>query len=140
MWKRANHDRTGTETFVSVGRFGYLSHALQWVLPYAPLVEQSQFAIAWVVPERSQRGCSQQPKVHRVPPVTSIVHCTSHLFIGNHEKLAIYDSPANAGQKFFMFFGLFRLQNRKVTITWCKIVQFTKVWNPSPEPLVIIVQ
>jgi hypothetical protein len=73
-------------------------------------------------------------------PVTSIVHWIWCSFLGNHEKIAIYGSPVNAGPEILTFFNLFRPQNLKVTVTQAKIVQFTSLCHPSPEPLVVIVQ
>src|SRR4051812_6535944 len=48
-----------------------------------------------------------RPKVHRVSPVTSIVHWVSCSFLGNHDKITINGNTAVAGLKFFAFLGLF---------------------------------
>ncbi|KAJ7880665.1 hypothetical protein B0H13DRAFT_1891665 [Mycena leptocephala] len=62
------------------------------------------------------------PKVHRVSPVTSIVHCTNRSFLGNHVKITLYGSPATAGPKNFDTFLPFGGEKiEKVTVTGIKL-------------------
>lgn len=81
-----------------------------------------------------------RPKVHGMSPVTSIVHWIQCSFLGNHGKIPINGNSADAGSETLVFFGLFGSQNRSVTVTWTKLVQFRTFCHPSPEPLVEIVQ
>jgi hypothetical protein len=43
-----------------------------------------------------------RPNVHGVSPVIHFLWCS---FLGNHGKLAIYGSPANAGPEILTFLG-----------------------------------
>jgi hypothetical protein len=77
-----------------------------------------------------------RPKVHGVSPLTSIVHRTWCSLVGNHRNITTCNNPVKPDR----ILCLFRPENRKVTITSTKIVQFTGGCHPSPETLVVILQ
>jgi hypothetical protein len=149
-WIISLHSQVSTDRNV-FARFKCLLHRLwhQYTEPYCHPWPASNArcyytlltsTLTWLsVMGNSDLSVVFQPSVHGVVTVTWGVHWLKCSFLGNHGKVPIFSSPANAGLEIFVFLGLFWPQNPAVTVTYTKSVQFTTLHHSS-EHLVEIVQ